>query len=98
MKLLESTDVRQSSNQTYKFRTKNWVKVNDGSRWTCSTGSRIKFKTTMLKSSLCSYSNAYILRKGNLTVDNTGAAGAAANNTNKKLIFKNCVPFTNCIS
>ena len=98
MKLLESTDVRQSSNQTYKFRTKNWVKINDGSRWTCSTGSQIKFKTTMLKSSLCSYSNAYILRKGNLTVDNTGAAGAAANNTNKKLIFKNCVPFTNCIS
>ena len=52
----------------------------------------------MLKSSLCSYSNAYILRKGNLTVVNTGAAGAAANNTNKKLIIKNCVPFTNCIS
>ena len=52
----------------------------------------------MLKSSLCSYSNAYILRKGNVTVDNTGAAGAAANNTNKKVIFKNCAPFTNCIS
>ena len=51
----------------------------------------------MLRSSLCDYSDAYILVKGNITVNNT-AAGAAANNTNKKVIFKNCAPFTNCIS
>ena len=35
---------------------------------------------------------------GNITVNNTAAEGAAANNTNKKVIFKNCAPFTNCIS
>ena len=52
----------------------------------------------MLKSSLCDYSDAYILVKGTITVNNTVAAGAAANNTNKKAIFKNCAPFTNCIS
>ena len=52
----------------------------------------------MLRSSLCDYSDAYILVKGNTTVDNTVADGAAANNTNKKVIFKNCAPFTNCIS
>ena len=52
----------------------------------------------MLRSSLCDYSDAYILVKGNITVNNTAAAGAAANNTNKKVIFKNCAPFTNCIS
>ena len=52
----------------------------------------------MLRSSLCDYSGAYILVKGNITVNNTAAAGAAANNTNKKVIFKNCAPFTNCIS
>ena len=40
----------------------------------------------------------YILVKGNITVNNTATAGADANNTNKKVIFKNCVPFTNCIS
>ena len=51
----------------------------------------------MLRSSLCDYSDAYILLKGNITVNNT-AAGAATNNTNKKVIFKNCAPFTNCIS
>ena len=52
----------------------------------------------MLRSSLCDHSNAYILVKGNITVNNTAAEGAAANNTDKKVIFKNCAPFTNCIS
>ena len=65
---------------------------------TYNTGSQIKFKTTMIKSSLCDYSDAYIHVKGTITVNNTAAAGGDANNTNKKAIFKNCAPFTNCIS
>ena len=52
----------------------------------------------MLKSSLCDYSDAYILVKGTISANNTAAQGATANNTNKKVIFKNCAPFTNCIS
>ena len=52
----------------------------------------------MLRSSLCDYGDAYILVKGNITVNNTAAEGAAATNTNKKVIFKNFAPFTNCIS
>ena len=52
----------------------------------------------MLRSSLCDYSDAYILVKGNISVNNTAAADADANNTNKKVIFKNCAPFTDCIS
>ena len=52
----------------------------------------------MLRSSLCDYSDAYILVKGNISVNNTAAAGAAVNNVAKKVIFKNCAPFTNCIS
>ena len=52
----------------------------------------------MLRSSLCDCSDAYILVKGNITVNNTAvAAAAAANNRNKKVIFKNCAPFTNWI-
>ena len=51
----------------------------------------------MLRSSLCDYSDAYILVKENITVSNTAAEGAAANNASKKVIFKNCAPFTNCI-
>ena len=50
-----------------------------------------------VRSSLSDYGDTYILVKGNITV-NTAADGAAANNTNKKVIFKNCTPFTSCIS
>ena len=59
---------------------------------------KIKFKSSMLRSSWCDYSDAYIVVKGNVTVNNTAGAGGAANNTDKKVIFKNCAPFTSCIS
>ena len=52
----------------------------------------------MLKSSLCDYSDAYILVKGTISFNNTAAVGAAVNDINKKVIFKNCATFTNCIS
>ena len=87
-----------ASNQPSKFRTRNWVEINDESRGVYNVNSQIKFKTTMLKSSLCDYSDAYILVKGTISVNNTTPQGAAVNNTNKKVIFKNCAPFTNCIS
>ena len=90
--------IDDASNQPSKFRTKNWVEINDESRGAYNVNSQIKFKTTMLKSSLCDYSDAYILVKGTITVNNTAAADADANNTNIKVIFKNCAPFTNCIS
>ena len=48
----------------------------------------------MLKSSLFDYSDAYILVKRTITVNNTAAADADANNANKKVILKNCAPFT----
>ena len=89
--------IDDTSNQPSKFRTKDWVEIDDESRDTYNVNSQIKFKTTMLKSSLCDYSDAYILVKGTISINNT-TAGAAANNTNKKVIFKNCALFTNCIS
>ena len=42
-------------NQPSKFRTKNWVEINDDSHGTYNTNSEIKFKTSMLRSSLCNY-------------------------------------------
>ena len=85
-------------NQPSKFRLRNWIEINDESRGAYNVHCQIKFKTTMLKSSLCDCSDAYILVKGTISINNTAAQGAAANNTNKKVIFKNCAPFTNCIS
>ena len=72
------------SNKPSKFRTKNWVEINDDIRGVYSPNKQIRFKTAMLRSSLCDYSEAYILVKGNKTVKNTASVGTAANNTNKK--------------
>ena len=51
----------------------------------------------MFKSTLCYYSDSYILVKGNIKVNNTGTVSAPTNR-NKKVIFKNCAPFTDCIN
>ena len=51
----------------------------------------------MPRSSLGYYRNGYILVKRKISVNNTAAADADANNTNKKVIFQNCAPFTDCI-
>ena len=86
--------LNDASNKPSKFRTRNWVEINDEQE----VQTPIKFKTSILRSSLCDYSDAYILVKGNISVNNNAGAGAAANNIGKKVIFKNCAPFTNCIS
>ena len=55
-------------NQPSKFRTKKWVKINDDARGMYNKDSQIKFKTSMLKLSLCDYSDAYILVHGTITI------------------------------
>ena len=92
--------IDHTSSQPYKFRTKKWVEINDESRGTYNVNSQIKFKITMLKSSLCDYSDAYILVKGTITIARAGADAAArqADGRDKGVVFKNCAPFTNCIS
>ena len=84
-------------NQPSKFTTSNWVETNDESKGMYDNSS-IKFKTSIIKSNLCDYSDAHILVKGTLTVPNTAAAGATVNNTHKKVTFKNCAPFNDCIT
>ena len=82
-------------NQPTKFRTKNWVGINDDSSARHNTGSQTRFKTSILRSSLCYYSDAYIFAKGTIIITNTGTQTAQ---NNKQKIFKNCAPFTDCIS
>ena len=90
--LLENTP-----NQPTKFRKKNGLKINDGSREMHNTNSQIKFETSMLRSSLCDYSDPYILVSATIKVPNTAAA--AANPSNRKnIIIKYCVLFPNCTS
>ena len=92
--LLES-----ASNKPSKFTRRNWDEINDESKGTY-TSNDIKFKTTMLRSNLCDYADAYILVKGTITITGAGDDDAAKrlDERNKGVIFKNCAPFTKCIS
>ena len=74
--------IDDASNQPSKFRTKNWVEINDEPRGTYSVNSQIKFKTTTLKSSLCDYIDAYIFVKRKITI--TGEDDAAARETDER--------------
>ena len=58
--------------------------------------SNLKF--SRVNSNLCDYSDANIHVKGTITVPNTAGTGANVNNTNERVIFKNCSPLANCIS
>ena len=63
--------------QPSKFRIKSWVEVNNESRGTYNINSQIKFVTSVLRISLCDYSDAYILVSATTIIPNIAAAGAA---------------------
>ena len=70
-------------NQPTKFRTKSWVEeINDQSRGTYNTNNQIIFKTWMLRTIPCDYSDPYIFLKRLITVGNITAAEAAASDGN----------------
>ena len=79
-------------NQPTKCRTKNWVEINDDSNEKYNTNSQIKFKTSMLRSYLCDYSDVYILVSETITIIGAGADDVAKqlDGKNKGVIFKNC--------
>ena len=72
-----------TSNQPSKFRARNWVEINDESRGTY-TSNDIKFKTTMLRSNLCDYLDAYMLVKWTITITGAGDDDAAKQLDEKK--------------
>ena len=74
--MLDNEVALSTSNQSSKFRTRNFVEINDETRRTY-TSNDIKFKTTMLRSNLCDYADAYILVNGRITITGAGDDGAA---------------------
>ena len=68
------TLLQSTPNQTSKSRTKNWTGISDDARGMYNTISQVKFKTSMLKSSLWDYSDAYILVSRTIEIPNTGKA------------------------
>ena len=90
-KLLLSED--NESEQLSKFVTRQYVRVNSLLD-TYNENKSIRFKTTMLRSSLCDYSDKYILVKGTIIV--TG--NHPRDKQNRPLILKNNAPFVSCIT
>ena len=89
-----------AQNESSKFRTRNSVEINDEPQGMYKDSTQIKFKTSIIKSNLCDCSDVYILVIRTITITRAGADDAAkrADEGNKAVIFKNCVPFTECIS
>ena len=77
-----------SDNENSKFATKKWYVIDSESKGVYSHEDEIKFLTGSSESSLCDYSDAYVLFTGNIAV--------AGGNANTKVAFKNCAPFKRC--
>ena len=91
-----------SDNENSKLATKKWYVIDNESKGNYSHKNPIKFLTKSIESSLCDYSDAYILVTGNITV--TRSNPAAGGNSQRKqpldaatqVVFKNCAPFEKC--
>ena len=82
------TLLNNTENEYSNFATKKWCIIDNESKGNYSNENPIKFLTNSLESSLCDYSDAYILVTGHIT--------ATLNNTATQVIFKNCAPFEKC--
>ena len=77
-----------------RFVTKKYIEVYGQSGGNYIVNKEIRIKTSMLRFALCDFNDAYIVVKGNITLEGENDA----NKRNKSLEFKNNPPFTNCIS
>ena len=82
----------------YICRAKNWVEIIDDPRGRYNTNSQIKFKTTILNSSLYNQSDTYILVEGTILIESVLSPVVNPSNNDKKVAFKNSAPFPDCIS
>ena len=72
-----------TTNEPSKFRTKNWIEINDES-WRKYDNSSINFKASVTRSDLCDCTDAYILASGTITV-----TGAGNHNNTKRTCERN---------
>ena len=93
-KIANFLDTASDDKDLPRFVTKKWIDVDDQSEKNYSPNKEIRNKTSMLRSDLCDYSDAYIAVEGDITLEGDNDA----NERDKNLAFKNNVPFINCIS
>ena len=92
-KIVNFLDTTFDDKGLQRFVTKKWIEVYDQSGGNYNVNKEIRIKTSMLRSDLCDFSDAYIVVKGDITVTNPNNA-----KRNKAVAFKNNAPFINCIS
>ena len=92
-KIINLLDTTSYNKDLPRFVTKKWIEVYDQSEKNYSVNKESRIKTSMLRSDLCDYSNAYIIVKGDITVTDPNNA-----KRNRAVAFKNNAPFINCIS
>ena len=85
------------SDKVTRFITKKWIEIHDQSGETYNTNKQIRFKTSMLRSDPCHYSDGYIVAKGIITVSATDGANNIRDEKTRPLAFKNYAPFISCI-
>ena len=93
-KIVNFLDITSDNKDLPRFVAKKWIEVYDQSEKNYNPNKEIRIKKSMLRSDLCDYSDAYIVRKENITLEGHNDA----NKQNKNLTFKNNAPFINCIS
>ena len=95
-KITNFLDITSDNKDLPKFVTKNWIEVYDQSQGKYDEiriKLEIRIKTSMFRSDLCDFSDAYSVVKGTITVVRPNNA-----KRNKTVTFKNNAPFINCIS
>ena len=92
-KIKNFLDTASDDKDLPRYVTKKWIEVYDQSGRNYNVNKEIRIKTSMLRSDLCDFNDAYIVVKGTITVTNPNNA-----KRNKAVTFKNNAPFINCIS
>ena len=96
-KIANFLDTTSDDKDLPRFVAKKWIEVYDQSEKNYNPNKEIRIKTSMLRSDLCDFSDAYIVVKGDITLTKTNGRGII-DIRNRFLAFKNNAPFTNCIS
>ena len=87
-------DISSDDKDLPRFVTKKWIEVYDQSEKNYSVDKEIRIETSIIRSELCDFSDAYIVVKGDITLEGDNNASKR----NKNLTFKNNAPFISCIS
>ena len=107
-KMMNLLDITSDNKDLPRYITKKWIEVYDQSEKNYNHNKEIRIKTSMLRSDLCDFSDAYIVVKGGITVsrktfnandfvepNNTAAIVTATNNANNNEFDKKKIVFKN---